>query len=76
MELVVVPSLSCAPAGTHGVLGVAPVGSKGGHVAVYGDSNCLDSSHQHSPCYEFLARILERIIQVRGRGAASRACSV
>jgi len=63
-------------AGTHGVLGVAPVGSKGGHVAVYGDSNCLDSSHQHSPCYEFLARILERVIQGKDNGIAGKDAEV
>lgn len=54
-----------ATPGTHGILGVAPVGSAGGHVAVFGDSNCLDSSHQQSACYEFLARLLERVVQVR-----------
>lgn len=31
----------------------------GGRVALYGDSNCLDSSHQRSRCFKLLARLLE-----------------
>jgi membrane-bound transcription factor site-1 protease len=49
---------------SHALLGVAPVGS--GHVVVYGDSNCLDSSHMTSNCYDFLNKILERVTQVGG----------
>ena len=44
-----------ASSGTqYGVLGVVQHGK--GHVALYGDSNCLDSSHMNSNCYQFLVR--------------------
>ena len=35
-----------------------------GHVAVYGDSNCLDSSHQRSSCYNMLIRIIQYVSEV------------
>ena len=38
-------------------------------MAVFGDSNCLDSSHMTSNCYEFLHKLLERVTQVSGAGA-------
>lgn len=31
----------------------------GGRIAVYGDSNCLDSSHMVTNCYSLLGKILE-----------------
>ena len=39
------------------VLGLTTVGS--GRVIVYGDSNCLDSSHQKSKCYDFLLEVVQ-----------------
>ena len=39
-----------------GVLGLFQHGS--GRVALYGDSNCLDSSHQRTSCFEFLKPLL------------------
>ena len=54
-----------AASGNFGVLGVAPFGGAKGHVAVYGDSNCLDSSHMSAGCYEFLLKLVERVVQVR-----------
>lgn len=30
-----------------------------GRVALYGDSNCLDSSHARSTCFALLAAVLE-----------------
>jgi hypothetical protein len=53
------------PGTQHALFGVTPVGTAGGHVAVFGDSNCLDSSHQSSNCHEFLLRVLETVTQVR-----------
>ena len=50
-----------ADPGGYGVLGVSPQGDAGGHVAVYGDSNCLDTSHQHLDCYAFLLKLLARV---------------
>ena len=35
------------------------VGSPAGRLAIYGDSNCLDSSHTSAPCFPFLANVLE-----------------
>jgi hypothetical protein len=49
----------------YGILGVAKHGDgTGGHVAVIGDSNCLDSSHQQTNCFPFLLKLLERVIKV------------
>jgi membrane-bound transcription factor site-1 protease len=31
----------------------------GGRLALYGDSNCLDSSHQRSRCFKLLTHLLE-----------------
>lgn len=39
------------------ILGLLEVGS--GRVAVYGDSNCLDSSHMVTNCYWLLQKILD-----------------
>lgn len=39
------------------ILGLVEVG--GGRVAVYGDSNCLDSSHMVTNCYWLLRKILD-----------------
>lgn len=36
-----------------------------GRVAVYGDSNCLDSSHQRSNCFDLLRSLLEFATEVR-----------
>ncbi|KAK4724839.1 hypothetical protein R3W88_027618 [Solanum pinnatisectum] len=39
------------------ILGLLEVG--GGRIAVYGDSNCLDSSHMVADCYWLLKKILD-----------------
>lgn len=39
------------------ILGLAEVGS--GRISVYGDSNCLDSSHMVTNCYWLLKKILD-----------------
>lgn len=39
------------------ILGLLAVG--GGRIAVYGDSNCLDSSHMVTNCYSLLKKILD-----------------
>lgn len=39
------------------ILGLLEVGS--GRIAVYGDSNCLDSSHMVTNCYWLLKKILD-----------------
>ena len=52
--------------GRHAILGLAPrVGA--GAVAAYGDSGCLDSSHQRGDCFWLLGKILEFAVS---RGAA------
>ncbi|XXG55876.1 hypothetical protein AAC387_Pa03g3436 [Persea americana] len=43
--------------GESTVLGLVEMG--GGRIAVYGDSNCLDSSHMVTNCYTLLGKILE-----------------
>ena len=35
-----------------------------GRVAVYGDSNCLDSSHQRSSCYNLLIKLIQYAAEV------------
>lgn len=37
----------------------SPAGSPAGRLAIYGDSNCLDSSHTSAPCFPFMANVLE-----------------
>eukprot|EP01018_Ginkgo_biloba_P001924 Gb_20792 [translate_table: standard] len=41
------------------VLGVLELGGGTGRIAVYGDSNCLDSSHMVINCYWLLRKILD-----------------
>jgi hypothetical protein len=41
------------------------VGDKGDNVAVLSDSNCLVSSHQVAGCYDFMAALLERVVEVK-----------
>ncbi|XP_057867464.2 subtilisin-like protease SBT6.1 isoform X2 [Cryptomeria japonica] len=41
------------------VLGVLEVGGGTGRIAVYGDSNCLDSSHMVVNCYWLLRKLLD-----------------
>lgn len=48
---------------TFGILGLLKHGNNGGHVILYGDSNCLDSSHMNSNCYELLHQLLQRVIE-------------
>jgi len=35
-----------------------------GRVAVYGDSNCLDSSHQRSSCFGLLIKAIQYVAEV------------
>ena len=58
---------TAASGGLHAVLGLMQ--HKGGRVAVYGDSNCLDSSHMRSPCFRLLAKLLQYVAMV-GRSLA------
>lgn len=48
---------------TFGTLGLLKHGTNGGHVLLYGDSNCLDSSHMNANCFELLHQLLQRIIE-------------
>ncbi len=59
---------NAASGGLHAVLGLTQHNS-GGRVAVYGDSNCLDSSHMRSPCFRLLAKLLQYVATV-GRSVA------
>ena len=45
------------------MLGVTEHGK--GHIAVYGDSNCLDSSHMRTPCFRLLSKLLTYVATVR-----------
>ena len=38
--------------------------AQAGKVAVYGDSNCLDSSHQRSSCYNLLIKLIQYAAEV------------
>ncbi|KAL3144492.1 hypothetical protein ABBQ32_004231 [Trebouxia sp. C0010 RCD-2024] len=46
----------------HAVLGLTT--AEAGRVAVYGDSNCLDSSHQRSSCYNLLIKLIQYAAEV------------
>ena len=37
-----------------------------GRIAVYGDSNCLDSSHRRSNCQALLLKLIKWVAEVRG----------
>ena len=52
-----------AAANADGLLGLAPAGA--GRIGVYGDSGCLDSSHQRAPCYAMLRAMLAYVTEVR-----------
>lgn len=41
-----------------------------GRVSLYGDSNCLDSSHQRSACFGLLYSLLQFATEVLEAGAA------
>lgn len=51
-----------APPNADGLLGLAPVGR--GHIGIYGDSGCLDSSHQRSSCYNMLKAMIAYVATV------------
>ena len=51
-----------AEANADGLLGLAAHGK--GRIAVFGDSGCLDSSHQRSPCYNMLQALLAWVATV------------
>ncbi|KAK9806804.1 hypothetical protein WJX72_003461 [[Myrmecia] bisecta] len=48
-------------AAQHATLGLTTYQS--GRIAVYGDSNCLDSSHQRSSCYGLLLKLLQYVTE-------------
>ncbi|CAL5228891.1 g12106 [Coccomyxa viridis] len=58
---------TAASGDTHAVLGVTEFGK--GHVAVYGDSNCLDSSHMRTPCFRLLSKLLTYVATGVGDGS-------
>ena len=62
---------NAASGNMHAVLGLAA--HKAGRLAVYGDSNCLDSSHMRSACFRLLARLIAYVTTVRAPLAALRA---
>jgi len=45
------------------VLGLATVGGVGGRIALYGDSNCLDSSHRRSDCESFAISVVRYLAE-------------
>ena len=59
---------NAASGNVHAVLGLTE--HKGGRLAVYGDSNCLDSSHMRSACFRLLARLIAYVTTVRGLASA------
>ncbi len=50
-------------AAEFGILGLTQ--AEAGRIGVYGDSNCLDSSHQRSPCFNMLLEMLKYAAEVR-----------
>lgn len=46
----------------HAIFGLSEHGE--GKIALYGDSNCLDSSHQRSNCFAMLKKTLEYVTEV------------
>ena len=61
---------TAASGDTHAVLGVTEY--EKGHVAVYGDSNCLDSSHMRTPCFRLLSKLLTYVATVRASALPAR----
>ena len=51
-----------APPNADGLLGLAPHGS--GRIAIYGDSGCLDASHQRTACHGLLTALLAYVTEV------------
>ena len=47
----------------HAVLGLAE--HKAGRLAVFGDANCLDSSHMRSACFRLLTRLIAYVTTAR-----------
>ena len=47
-----------------------------GRIAVYGDSNCLDSSHQRSSCYNLLIKLIQYTAEVSAAAAHGPAVQV
>ena len=47
---------TAASGDSHAVLGLTAFHK--GRIAVYGDSNCLDSSHMRTPCFRLLSKLL------------------
>ncbi len=43
-----------------------------GSLAMFSDSNCLDSSHQHHNCFDFLTRLLEQAVGAADAGLADQ----
>ena len=39
---------------------------------MFGDSNCLDSSHQHHNCFDFLSKLVEQLAGGQDAGLAQR----
>ena len=58
-------------AAEFGILGLTQ--AEAGRIGVYGDSNCLDSSHQRSPCFNMLLEMLKYAAEVR-TWASNRLC--
>ncbi|WIA28903.1 hypothetical protein OEZ86_011427 [Tetradesmus obliquus] len=52
--------------GNYAAFGVAPSGS--GKVAVFSDTNCLDSSHNTGPCFEFLVALFQQLLLGKDAG--------
>ena len=46
----------------HAMFGLTEHGE--GKIAIYGDSNCLDSSHQRSNCFSLLQKTLAYLTEV------------
>lgn len=54
-----------APPNADALLGLAPAGE--GRIGIFGDSGCLDSSHQRSACYGMLQAMLAYVAEVQTR---------
>lgn len=65
---------TAASGDTHAVLGVTAY--EKGRVAVYGDSNCLDSSHMRTPCFRLLSKLLTYVATVRIFIVSQKYCRV
>jgi hypothetical protein len=65
---------SAAAGNMHAVLGLAQ--HQAGRLAVFGDANCLDSSHMRSACFRLLTRLIAYVTTARSPARLHNLCGL